>query len=62
MSNNPLLLPIFRLLPSTGLRYEPIRPIGTAVSPALRWASFSRFTRPSNQTPTRRRDTNQISS
>lgn len=26
-----LLLPIFKLLPSRGLRYMPIRPIGTAL-------------------------------
>jgi hypothetical protein len=40
MPNNPLL-PIFRLLPSRGLRYEPIRPIA-ALKTTPQTTSFAR--------------------
>jgi hypothetical protein len=59
MSNNPLL-PIFRLLPSRGLRYEPIRPL-MALKTSPQPTSFARALQ--RALPLRHRPTtNQMSS
>jgi hypothetical protein len=59
MSNHPLL-PIFRLLPSRGLRYVPIRPIGP-MPVAPRAVPFARALQRVRTSPVHR-DTNQIPS
>lgn len=60
MPNNPLL-PIFRLLPSRGLRYEPIRPIVALKTTTTQTTSFARVLQ--RALPLRQRPgTNQMSS